>query len=624
MAYKHYALAAALALSTGAALADEPADEILVIGSLTPISASALGASVTTLDQDDIALRQPILAGDLLRNLPGLTVGQSGSFGGLTSLRIRGAEADHTLTFIDGIEAADPGSFGTIIDMSHLSSFDLGRVTVLRGGQSALYGADALGGVVSFETPGLFGADQTFAELEGGSFNTWRGGAGIARSDDTVSVRLSVNRIISDGDNAIVRGNEDDGYEATNMHGKLGIRLNEGLTFDVVALRQENRAEFDSSALVGGLFVLTDNPSDRTEFERNMGRAGLTYESQNKLWLGEVSAQILDSRQDTNGAITDGFRRKLDAQVSRLIETDGFDHRITLAARTETEKRVSSAGGFTRGQDSTIVEYRLIAEQGIALGASLRHDSNDSFKDKTTWHVDARARLREGWAAHASWGTGIKAPDFSELFDIPVFFTAGNPNLKPEESESWDIGLTHDFAHDGFSGTFDVTYFHADLTNEIQFVFVPFPGLSTFANGANDSKRQGVEAALELMVGNNTALMLGYTWLDAEDPNGDAEIRRPEHSAYANLSHRMLDDRLTGNLNVAFNGEMPDTDFSNGSRVVLDDYVLVDVALAYQLTDGFELTARADNLLDEDYQDIFEFVGLGRGVFVGLRASLGE
>ncbi len=452
------------------------------------------------------------------------------------------------------------------------------------------------------------------AGVEGGGYNTGGVWVGIARRNETVSGRLSANRIISDGENAFVSGSEDDGYDATNLHGKLAIRLSKGLRLDVVGIRQENSAEFD------GGFPRADDPVSQTDTERNMGRVGLSYESGDKLWQGEVSAQLMESAQDTNGAVTDGFRRKYGVQLSRLIPTDGIDHRITIAAQTEDEKRESSAGGFNREQDSYIAEYRLIADQGFAIGASARQDQNDSFKDKLTWHVDARAALTDGLALHGSWGTGIKAPDFSELFDIPAFFTIGNPNLKPEESESWDIGLTHDFAHGAISGTLDVTYFNANLENEILFAF------PTFLNGAADSERQGIEVSLDLLIGANSALALGYTWLDATDPNGVEEIRRPEHSAYANLSHTMLDDRLTGNLNLAYNGDMTDQNFNPFPAVTvdLDDYVLVDLAFAYRVTDGLELTARADNLLDEDYQDVFEFPGLGRGVFVGLRASLGD
>ena len=248
MTFKRILAASLLAASP--ALANEPADEILVVGSLAPISAEAFGASVTVLDSDTLELRNADFLSDLLRDVPSVALSRTGSYGGLTQVRIRGSEADHTLTLLDGMELSDPAvSFG--FDYGAMTGFDVSRVEVLRGAGSAIHGSDALGGVIAISTPEPSSERLITAEARGGSFGTWAGGAAVGGAiSNAVTGRLSLSHFDTDGINISRTGSENDGHKVSTAYGKLVGELSAATSFKLVSRYVIAETEIDAGTPV--------------------------------------------------------------------------------------------------------------------------------------------------------------------------------------------------------------------------------------------------------------------------------------------------------------------------------------------------------------------------------------
>ena len=251
----------------------------------------------------------------------------------------------------------------------------------------------------------------------------------------------------------------------------------------------------------------------------------------------------------------------------------------------------------------------------------MRHDFNDRFADETTFSLGAGYRITDTTRLRAAAGSGIKNPGFFELFGFVDGRFIGNENLKPEQSTSWEVGLGQGFG-DGF-GSLALTYFSAELEDEI---FTTFPAptfTATPANRATKSKQQGLEVALSFALDQQWHFAAAYTYLDAEE-NGVEEVRRPRHMASAWLNWDSPDGVLAANLTVRYNGKTADVAFTDPSfvpvRVTLDDYTLVNFNLRAQLAEGLELFGRDENLLDERHEQVFSFVAPGRQAVAGFSA----
>jgi vitamin B12 transporter len=221
---------------------------------------------------------------------------------------------------------------------------------------------------------------------------------------------------------------------------------------------------------------------------------------------------------------------------------------------------------------------------------------------------------------HASYGEGITNPTFTELFGFFPDSYIGNPDLKPEESQGWDVGVEQAM----FAGRalLDVTWFDTTLDDEIVTVFLPTFD-TTSENQTGESERRGLEVALDARFDERWSLRAAYTWLDATDPNGEEEVRRPRHTGSVNGN--FATGRWNVNLGALYNGAQEDSEFVNATpatRVGLDGYTLVNLAISFDVTDNVQLFARGENLLDEDYAEIFSVRSPGIAGYLGARVRL--
>jgi len=617
----------------------EPAlwEEVVSVASYTPRPIREVGSAVTVFGAEDLAVRQTQVASDLLREVPGFAVNRTGPVGALTQVRVRGAEGNHTLVLIDGIEANDP-AFGFEFDLGNLLSWDLERIEVLRGPQSAFYGSEAIGGVISLHTRTPEPGFSAGAQLQGGSFGTSEVGGVVGGGSERLRGLLSVNRFDTDGVSASAVQEEDDGYRNQTVHGRLDWQVSEAVGARLVLRRVDNdvdsdRLDFDFPATATqGLVVDADLHS---ESRQRYALLELKARLLDERWQHRLAYAVTDTEADNfdGGAFTggnEGERRKLEYHNTLAFEGNRLDQWLSLGLQHEELEFANRLVGLPAAnqrqddeQRSVIAEYAVVFDEVTSLSASVRYDDNDRFDDASTVRLTSSHLFRaSGTRLHGSYGQGITNPGFFELFGfIPDSFI-GNPELEPERSDAWDLGVAQAF----FDGALlvDLTWFDADLDDEIITVFTP-AFESTTVNQAGRSERQGLEAVLEAQLGTDWSLRTSYSWLDADDPDGEPELRRPEHTASLNINRQFLGGRGNLNLGLLYNGEQEDSEFVNATpqtRAVLDDYLLVNLAGRFALTESLDLFARAENLFDEDYTEVFGYRSPGRGFHIGVRARL--
>jgi vitamin B12 transporter len=606
------------------------------------IAADKIGTSVTVVTSQDLKNQQVRNGADALRSLPGVSVSRSGTSAGLTQVRIRGAEANHTLVLIDGIQAnsATDGEF----DFSDLSADDIERIEVIRGAQSGLYGSGAIGGVINIITKGGKGPLTVTAKVEGGSLRTRDLSVGISGGNDKGYIALSGHVRESAGFNVATKAdpnnpgfNDKEESRLASFSFKAGGKFGDAGHVDV-ALKSINKSggrDSDGPYGLPGIAVAVDNPAN---FSSNMLLAGLNlrYDMMNGALTHVFRANRNETKRVDDELFTDTtygpaywghFENRSVTDSFGYLATYRFATPMMFAAKhsvsglierqTELFQPLSDTtnGDYRRGRTSEVLEVRSEFADRLFLTNSIRYDNNDTFKNFTTWRSAASLKLPElNMRPHASAGTGVKLPSqFEQFGSYPSYFTA-NPNLKPEESIGWDAGV--EFTALAGRATVDVTYFRAKLTNKIE-------GLSSPVNVAGESLRQGVEIAAGFKVSSQLTLGASYTYLDAHNALGEQEARRSPNSARVDANYRFDGGRGNFNVAVAYNGQMRDRpqDTATGSpvTVTLKDYTLVNLGAAYQLQPGVEVFGRVENLLNQKYQEIYGYNTPGTTAFAGMR-----
>ncbi|MEM7058797.1 MAG: TonB-dependent receptor [Pseudomonadota bacterium] len=618
-------------------------EDIVVSGGRTPIAANAYGRAHSVVTAEEIERRQITEVSEALRSLPGVSVSRTGGPGGLTQVRIRGAEGNHVLVLIDGIEVsqAQSGEY----DFAGLLTAGIERVEVLRGPQSALYGSNATAGVISITTKR--GERNSFAAngvLEGGSNGTSLAQASMRGGGEDFDFSIS----------AAFR--RDGGFDVSDDPGGKGDE-DRNITFNSAI-----NVSVTEELMIGGTVRFTDRESDFDEF--NFGAANpadLVTDANNSTEQREIFASLRAQLETFGGRVvhqaavgytdvasanftdavrssdTESDRLKASYQATIALDSarvDSAAHTLTLATEWEREgfqntnpALVFDASQLERQERELfgfVGEYRGSFFDALDLQLGVRYDVNDDFDNAFTYSAGASYLVNAtGTRFHGSVGTGVTNPSFFEQFGfIPATFI-GNPDLRPEENFSWDIGLEQTFWNDRI--VLDVTYFQARLRDEIATVFDTTTFTSTPVNQNGISRRQGVEISADVEPVDGLTIGGSYTWLSASDPDGRIEVRRPRHEGGINVAY----DFLGGAAVITADGRIVlgnfDSDFTSPSfgvaRTSLDDYFLLDVAGSYQVNDMVKLTLRVENVTDTDYEEVDGFATRGITGFGGVRLT---
>lgn len=595
-------------------------EEILVSAALIPIVASRSANAITVIDSEQIKLRAAQSVSDLLRDVPGLAVSSYGALGSLTSIRARGSESNHLVVLIDGVEVNDP-SQSDMLNWGTLSAADIERIEIIRGPQSSIRGSDAVAGVVNIITSEANQALSADVFTEYGSRATSKNGFSLGHKSGKFSVRFGASHLETDGINIQPSTGDDiDGYQNTGINLKAGYQYSDQLNLSLTSRKTNGMNEFDGFPEV-----------QSSDFNRFHNKFTADYNSADGLWSHAVSLADSDFENDNfkqensqtlaNGS-TSSNKQNYQYIGSRFWQAK--DQRLSLALEREKEE-YQQRGGWAFGADadklvsrkteSVAVEYRFDPIESVTLAASARKDDNDFFGKSNTQRLEVVFQQSDTLRLRGAWGTAVKNPTFTELYGIYSGFQS-NPNLNPEESESWELGLDTTLSDERIQ--LGATYFNAQLKDEI--------GSSCDANWTctpinieGISDRQGVELSSSFAVSDSLQVNAAFTYTDSEDPAGVEEQLRAKHIGSINVAWQVKSDTKV-NINVQHNGSQTDYGFPN--PVMLDAYTLVNLNANYSASDKMDVYLSLNNLFDEDYQQVNGYETLGFGANIGLRYKL--
>lgn len=628
----------AVAIPTAAAESAEVVglDEIVVTASRTRVPLKSVGSAIDVLTAEDIARRPRFELADLLRQVPGVAVNRSGQRGAQTQVRLRGSEGNHTLVLINGIEVGDPMT-GDEFDFANLLTDDIARVEILRGPQSALYGSQAIGGVINILTREGRGRLEGSVTAQGGSFGTYALTSTAAGGGDGFSFGGSLSWLDTDGISQAAGGTEADGHQNFTFNASGHAAPTE--LFDLAlavrftqAYGEEDIQDFSNfSGPTYGAAIDSDNGHrTKTAYARAAGR----FSTWDGMWDHTFAAALTDVRKDnfdrkafSFGA--DGQRINVSYQTNVFLggAGDAVRHAVTgfIQYKDETFENRSAFPGPQNQRKSTqdlgyVAEYRLDLADQVFLSGALRFDDHDMFRNATTYRTTAAWQMTgSGLKLRASYGSGFAKPGFFELFGFDPTSFVGNPSLKPETSTGFDVGF--DYAPNDL-GLISLTYYSSDFRDEILNDFSVFP--FTVRNAIGKSEREGLEVSARYEPAPGITLAASYGYTESEDDRGFQEVRRPKH--VGSVSGAYTFGRAELALSVDYNGPMMDVVFvpSIPSGVArLDDFALVTLSGSYDVAPGVEVFARTENALAQEFQEVYSYGAIGRGAYAGVRLRFG-
>jgi len=592
-------------------------DEIILSGGLSPIAADALGRSTSVVTARTIQERGITTVQDALRALPGVSL--NGTSNSSTQVRIRGGEASHTLILIDGIEAA--GGDGRY-DLSGLETANVERIEVLRGPQSVYFGSNASAGVINIITnKGEIG--ETYrTSLEVGDATTAT--AFVARRNERGGLSFSFSHMNDRGYDQSGSGGEKDGLDRTTGILSGDYLVTDDLKLGFTLRRSDEDYAYDSnsfSATTAAEYVVDDVTQVSTRDELT---AGIFAEY--AMLDGRLTHRLSFNNTEYTSTFNNGPETKAQTRALKYRLSFGIDGRAVadtahlLNLLVEREEDSSSSNPlFVREATSVALEYRGNFDNGLDVQLGARFDDNSTFEDTTTWNVGLSYSIPEtGVRLHASAGTGSVNPSYFQLYADSFGFT-GNQSLAPERNRSFDLGA--EFEVLAGRGQVDITYFNETLTNEITSVMTG-PGTFSFENQVGDSDRQGIEVSGSLQATDALNLRLAYTYLDAKNPNGSVEVRRPRHELALGATLDTFNGRGTVSADLRHvSGNFDSEFFGSFGTTELPAFTTVDVAARYELTETLTLNGRVTNLFDDDAVEVWGYAARGRAAYVGISAS---
>ncbi len=611
---------------------------------------SHVTGSVHVITREQLEKRQFPYLREVLRDVPGLTIVQTGSRGGATSLFSRGGQSNFTMVLIDGVKVNDAGGG---FEFGNLTTDNVERIEIVKGPQSALYGSDAIGGVINIITKEGRGPTKMAVEAMGGA---GRGiGSSMLTHQERVSVSGASNRLDYSGEWSRMdhAGMFDlnNRYKNNVFSGNFGLRATDTLKFRSTFRYTDTQFNFPTDFVFGVGYLPMDPNQGQERTLISFGNSA-TYQA-TSWWEHVFQWSHMESRfkffdfpdaipTDFGFRQTDGTQRRdmLDYHMNFHVRDGDWSGSAATFGVEWQEERLSQSNVVNPGTSaSTNLSRRNMGyyaqlqgtyAERVFLTTGVRVEENEFFGTFVNPKVSGAYLHKEtGTKIRGSFGRGIRAPSFSELIGFPNFGIPGNFNLKPEKATSWEVGLDQELI--GKALTMSVTWFHNDFSNLV----VLNTGVNTNIQGA---ETQGLESTVRWRATKELTLSATHTYLKTEVTDigagqnfgglfvpGGRLLRRPEHSGNFQADYQVKDWGL--NIMVLGVGDRVDRDFTSAGspRVNNPGYVRVDVSGWYSLGkfQGSEWKARlrVENLTDTHYEEAFGFPNPGVFAMAGLGAS---
>lgn len=592
---------------------------VVATGVKEPIYDSGQSISIVAASEIE-AVQGPDIA-RVLERLPGVSLARNGSLGGFTGLFVRGANSQQVLVLVDGIRLADAASPGGGHDFGNLMTGPLGKVELLRGSNSIVWGSEAMGGVIALtsrEVDGLeasaeYGArDAVNSDVSAG---LWRNGSGFT---------LSGGYTETDGFSSAATGIERDGFRQWRVGGRGRLEVASGLSLVAAGRYADGHTAFDGFDFAPP-FGLIDTP-EFTLTEELSARAGLEYRDDSLELLAGYSIYDIDRANfDLRFGAAPGYSAKGRQQrvemkgawdvVEMLRLHLGADHEWSRFATTfDARKAADTTSGHA------LLEW--LGER-VNLAAGIRIDDHSGFGSEWSFGANGNVRIGGGWRIRASYGEGFKVPSLFQLFS-----DFGNAILQPERSRSYDIAVEMGDRNDSRHAA--LTVFRRDTKNLIDFVscFGVAVGICTNRpfgtyDNVGKARAEGVELELGAEIAPGLRVQAAYTYLKATDRTpggfnrGNELSRRPRHAATISADWETPLSGLTLGGDLRIVGRSFD-DAGNFAR--LGGYAVATLRASMPVSDAVELFGRIENIGDERYQTAAGYATAGRSAFIGARA----
>jgi vitamin B12 transporter len=588
------------------ALADPPIPLSEVVVTATRLPAELVDApDAHVVDRAEIEQRQASFASDILRLIPGLAVSDDGAFGGVTSVRIRGASSDKTLVLIDGVIQNDASQPSGGYDFGAVDLSDIERVEVLSGPQGSLWGSDAIGGVISLTTreeSGLRGS------VEGGSLETVRGSLGAGVSHDTWALGIDASGYRSDG------VSKADGFPGNDPFYEWTAGLSGRVTLSPV-LSLDGRVRYANSHTdIAGYPPPSYTFADDSEYATS------------KSWTGFVRAKLVGPWGFTNTLLLSGYdidraslgglypsgyqaqRGDIRWTVEKGAPTDPFGVAFGVE-RDATRATLSDGSAADLGDTSAFLVGHARPLRPLSVTASVRYDAPDSIGGRATARAGGVYDLGAGLAVTGDWGQGFKTPTISQIACDFCYPSGPSVGLKPEVAEGWDAGLRERTSDGRFEA--GVAYFRLAVRDEISY------GVGRYLN-IDRAQSSGVETDVSARLTRSLTLKGEYSHTDAIDVSTGASLPRvPRDAGSVSLLWNL--GAFNGAVTVRSESSQADVDPNNFLPALRPGFVLADIAAGYRLNRNLELTARVTNVADTHYQEVLGYGEPRRMFLFGIR-----
>ena len=579
--------------------ADESDVTVIVTAERASQPASESIASATVVTAKEIKEMGAQTAADALRIVPGLTIVQNGQLGSFSSAKIRGTGSSQALVLIDG-QRLSSSAFGSIADLSKIPTDNILRIEVIRGPVSSLYGSDAIGGVINIITkrPSVDSGEYT---LGFGSNNRAERSVGVRGASDKVLWQINGSAPQYTGD----RPNSD--FEATDLSGRLIFP--EAMGWDIAL---DGNIYHDRLGLPGSIAFSSLND------KQWWNRKNISLNAKRSIADGQLEIRGYIMNQKLKELNPDFFTDTLITGITKVGEMtynrEFGKHQMIFGVEYRDEDYEDIEGGVVV-QDKSITNSALFVQDRMPIGekldlvGGLRLDDHSTAGNKLSPRLGITHELGANSRVRASYAEGFRAPSLVELY-YNNFGSTGNPNLKPEKSAQYEIGIN---TRCGVN-TFDVALFTSRIRDQIAFVLVdPIFFTGTFEN-LDRTRQKGIEFTWTRPIGKKADASFTYTYIDAVNLSNGTRLNGVPYnqagltlskeigSFNASLTGRWVDDRLFGSLTSA-------------------SYTLFDLYLVQNRNKGIRPYLVIRNIGDKSYDEVAGYPAEGRSFEIGVRSS---
>ena len=573
--------------------------EISILANKTPTELSKVGSSVNIFSKEEITSSESVYLVDFLDKVPGISVVRSGSTGNLSTVFIRGTSPYYSRVFVDGIDIGNPSGTQQTPSLSNFLTEDVESIEILKGSQSALYGTQAIGGVINIRTNLLKSKNEKNNKitLEYGSFDTKALRYQYLLENKSSEYVFDFYNLESEGFSALDR--------------KLGATEKDG--FENKRYSINGKHFFDDNSILGiNLFstdeyVETDDSfgsSDTSTYYANEYTQGIGLEYEKE--FNNLSNVLNYSKfsSDRSGQTFSSYKNKGERTFMSYKGSSNLNDKITYVFGSDF---IQDKTPTTNHENDIFGIFGEIIHQTspqLNNTLAIRNDGHSAFGEQFSFRISSAYELSKNANLKGSYGTGFRSPSLYELYDS----SNGNADLKPEKSSNFDLEYSNNFND---SLKFKVAYFSNETEDIINWVANPPGGwVGKYEQTSTKKKREGFEISNIYKMSESTSLDMSYSYI--ADENGGKIIRVPRNQLGLNLGNQ-FNNKLYFNGSIKYN-----TDIIDSGNVKLDDYSLVNLLAKYELYENTNLKLRIENIFNNSYQVIDKFGTSPRAFYLSI------